>query len=227
MTQLLRVYLRTLGVEAARAFYTAVLGPRELPMFELHEQALARGARPHWLGCLEVEDVDAALEAFVQRGATSLGAKWKNAEGIEAAVVRDPGGAIIALARAHGPSLPAHHVVWTVLSTPDVERAKATYGELLDLIFHAPLDLAGLGQFHPFAWAANTDASGVFGDIGERPGVHPHWLFYFEVPDLEGAIKKVRAEGGQAVGPITLPDGRRVAACDDPQGAAFGLLSRS
>src|SRR6188768_3417184 len=109
MTQLLRVYLRTLGVDAARAFYTTVLGPRELPMFELHEQAVARGARPHWLGCLAVEDVDAMLDAFVRRGATSLGAKWKNTEGIEAAVVRDPGGAIIALARAHGSSLPAHH----------------------------------------------------------------------------------------------------------------------
>jgi hypothetical protein len=187
---------------------------------------VARGARPHWLGCLAVEDVDAALDAFVKQGATWLGAKWKNAEGIEAAVVRDPGGAIIALAKAHGPSLPAHHVAWSVLNTPDVERAKATYAELLGLRFRAPIDVAGFGQFHPFSWSEDSDLAGVFGDISQRPDVHPHWLFYFEVADLDGAIERVRGEGGLALGPITLPDGRRAAACDDPQGAAFGLLSR-
>lgn len=226
MTQLLRVYLRTLGIDAARAFYSAVLGPRQLPIFQLHEQALARGARPHWLGCLAVDDVDAATAAFVQRGASSLGAKWQNAEGIEAAVVRDPGGAIVALANAHGRSLPSSEVAWCVLSTPDVERSKATYAELFGLHFQAPLDLAGLGRFHPFAWSADAEPSGVFGDIAQRPGVHPHWLFYFEVSDLERALERVRAEGGLALGPVTLPDGRRVAACDDPQGAAFGLMAR-
>jgi predicted enzyme related to lactoylglutathione lyase len=56
--------------------------------------------------------------------------------------------------------------------------------------------------------------------------VHPHWLFNFGVPALEPAIEAVRAAGGSALDPITLPDGKRVTACDDPQGAAFGLLER-
>jgi catechol 2,3-dioxygenase-like lactoylglutathione lyase family enzyme len=42
--------LRTSDVARARAFYTAVLGNDDAEIFELHEQAVARGARPHWLG---------------------------------------------------------------------------------------------------------------------------------------------------------------------------------
>lgn len=64
--------LRTSDVESARSFYTAVLGERDLDVVQLHEQAVARGARPHWLGFLDVEDVDAAAAAFVEKGATPL-----------------------------------------------------------------------------------------------------------------------------------------------------------
>lgn len=53
--------------------------------------------------------------------------------------------------------------------------------------------------------------------------MHPHWLHVFAVPELDRAIATVRARGGLALEPITLPDGARLAACDDPQGAAFGV----
>jgi hypothetical protein len=56
------------------------------------------------------------------------------------------------------------------------------------------------------------------------PGVHPHWLFHFPVADLEAALAAVRARGGRALAPNLLPSGDRVVACEDPQGAAFGLL---
>jgi hypothetical protein len=38
----------------------------------LHEQAIARGARPHWLGFIEVDDVERGAAAFVERGALPL-----------------------------------------------------------------------------------------------------------------------------------------------------------
>jgi len=36
----------------------------------------------------------------------------------------------------------------------------------------------------------------------------------------------VRAAGGLVLDPVTLPNGDRVAVCDDPQGAAFALHAR-
>ena len=63
-------------------------------------------------------------------------------------------------------------------------------------------------------------------DLIARPGVHPHWLFHFSVAALEPAVAAVRAAGGVALDPVTLPNGARVAVCDDPQGAAFALQGR-
>jgi hypothetical protein len=41
-----------------------------------------------------------------------------------------------------------------------------------------------------------------------RPGVHPHWLHVFAVPELDRAIATVRARGGLALEPVTLPAAR-------------------
>jgi predicted enzyme related to lactoylglutathione lyase len=226
-----QVQLRTLDVEAARDFYSTVLGAAPLQLVPLHEQAVARGARPHWLGYLRVADVEQAAQAFLGRGA-QMYATWVNPEGAHAAVMRDPGGAIVALAKP-----PAAD--WTctarsglvvdsfVLNTSDVTRAKVNYGELFGWEFLPPLDLGALGVLHPFTWAHGAARAGSLIDIAGRPSVHPHWLYHFRVPALTRAIEAVRAAGGAVIGPLALPDGEQVAVCDDPQGAAFALIARA
>jgi predicted enzyme related to lactoylglutathione lyase len=228
MTPFFKVTLRTSDVAAARAFYARLLGDLTLDIVQLHEQAVARGARPHWLGFLDVGDVEAAAAAFVARGASPMAPKWVNPEGLEAAVMRDPGGAIVALARP--PPLPASTtaspVAWQVLHTTDVQRAKANYGELFGWHFKSPQDSGDLGTLHPFSWAPDREPVGSMMDLAGRPGVHPHWLFLFGVAEMGPAVEAVRAGGGVALGPFTLPGGAQVAVCDDAQGAAFGLWQR-
>jgi predicted enzyme related to lactoylglutathione lyase len=235
-SEFFQVQLRTLDVEAANVFYSAVLGAAPLRTVPLHEQAIARGARPHWLGYLRVADVERSAEAFLARGAQSLGPIWVNPEGLEAAIMRDPGGAIVALAKppaqAESRDLTCRarsgvEVGHYVLHTTDVERAKVNYGELCGWAFGASFDLAPFGVFYPFGWERGGEPAGVLNDIAQRPSVHAHWLYHFRVPALEPALAAVRAAGGLVVGPFTLPDGQHVAACDDPQGAAFGLIART
>ena len=223
--------LRTTDVPQARAFYAAVLAEGEPDIVPLHEQALARGARPHWLGFIEVAEVDPAAAAFVARGATLLGPKWVNPRGLEAAVMRDPGGAIVALGRARvaspePASAPLPEVIWHQLSTVAVGSAKANYGALVGWEFKEPFELAGVGPLHPFAWQPGGPVVGSMSDIAQRPGVHTHWLFHVRVPSLERALQAVRAGGGVALPVMTLPNGDRVVACDDAQGAAFALFER-
>jgi predicted enzyme related to lactoylglutathione lyase len=224
-----RYQLRTSDVPAARAFYSAVLGGREVEAFQLHEQAVARGARPHWLGHIDVGEVDAAASAFSARGASLFG-KWVNPDGLEAAVMRDPGGALLALSKP-GPApasgsaaFPDPDVAWHLLNTADVERACTNYGELFGWALMEPVAIEGVGQFHQFAWQAGGAAVGAMADVAGRDGVHPHWLFHFRVAALEPALAAVRAGGGLVLGPFVLPRGDRVAVCDDAQGAAFGLF---
>lgn len=230
MTHFFQVQLRTSDVKAARTFYRALLGEGPLNVVELHEQAVARGARPHWLGYLEVDQVEDKAREFITRGASALGPTWVNPEGLEAAVLRDPGGAIVAIAKP-SPQTLAHefgpHVMAYTLNTADVARAKTNYAELFGFEFHAALDLGELGVLHPFSFSAGGEPTGMMIDIAGRSGVHPHWLFHFRVGSLDAALALVEAHGGKALPPIVFPNGARVAVCDDPEGAAFALYERS
>ncbi|MEJ2547342.1 MAG: VOC family protein, partial [Gemmatimonadota bacterium] len=50
------------------------------------------------------------------------------------------------------------------------------------------------------------------------------WIFYVRVDDIEAAVERVKAAGGQVLnGPMEVPGGDRVAQCQDPQGAVFAL----
>lgn len=218
--------LRTIDEPAARAFHAAVLGvdPARLIAFPLHEAALARGARPHWLGFLGVADVAAAVEAFAARGARPLGPSWVDPQGLEAAMVWDPGGALVALGRPP-PGLVGQpfEVAWSVLHTPGVEAAKETYRQLFGWDFRAPEEVPGQGTYHPFAWHPGGPPVGSLGDLAGRPEVHPHWLHLVRVASLDAAVAEVAARGGRITARLTLPGGGRAAVGEDPQGAAFGL----
>lgn len=227
-TPFFQLTLRTSDVEAARGFYTAVLGEQPLQIFRLHEQAVARGARPHWLGSLQVPDVDAAVAAFSVRGAMPLGPKWIDPEGLEGAVVRDPGGAVVGLVKPSAQSVESAKLlgpdmIGCVLNTQDVATATRNYAELFGWVFAPPLDLGPLGVLHPFSLAEGGAHVGSMIDIAGRPHVHPHWLFHFRVRDLEAAVAVVRSLGGVVADRVTLPSGERLAICDDAQGAAFAL----
>lgn len=226
MHRFFRLILRTTDTEAAGRFYGQVLGDGAalLDIVKLHEQALARGARPHWLGFIEVADVDAASAAFVGRGATPLAPKWVNPRGLEAAVMRDPGGAIVACARQTTESAdtcPA--IALHVLNTAGLASAMATYSELFGWDVRAAVEVPGHGTAHPFAWAPGEPVVGSMSAVEDRPAVHPHWLFFFPVADLQASIAAVRNAGGRVVDPSTLPDGSAIAVCEDSEGAAFGL----
>ena len=55
----------------------------------------------------------------------------------------------------------------------------------------------------------------------------PFWLYYFEVADLDLAMGRVRAEGGQITrGPIELWGDIWIAHCIDSQGAVFALQGK-
>ncbi len=210
--------LRTTDVDGAQRFYAALFGERAraFDLVPLPEQALARGAKPHWLGFIAVADVDATAAGFVERGAQRL------PSASDSAVLRDAGGALVGLSRPGGAGA-AFAPSWHVLLTADVERAKASYAALLGWSFYPPVNLGELGVVHPFAWREGEPPAGVFGAVEDRPGAHASWAFNVTVANLDEAVAAVRSGGGLVLGPSTLPNGERVAVCDDAQGAMFGL----
>jgi len=217
-----RYLLRTTDVESATAFYDAVLGRCGDGVVPLHESALARGARPHWLGHVgarELGGAEAVAARFIERGAMRLGPPPGVGDFV---VLRDPGGAVVAVTDSAAESIAG--VAWHQLNTRDPEIAAANHAALFGWTFGDKLDLGPLGRHQRFAFGAGESSAGLVSDVEGRPGVHTHWLFFFAVPSLDVAVERVRALGGIVIGPIELPNGARVAACDDAQGAAFGLV---
>lgn len=217
-----RFILRTTAIDAAAAFYDDVLGHRGDGIMLLPEGALSRGATPHWLGHIAVRDVggvETVARRLVERGAMRLGPP---AGAADFAVLRDPGGAVVALADAPGPSSAGN--VWHQLNTEDPERAVANYTELFGWSFPKEIELGPRERYRQLAFGPGEPIAGLVADVAGRPELHTHWLFYFGVPSLDRALQRVRAHAGLIIGPRTLPIGVRLAACDDPQGAAFGLI---
>jgi uncharacterized protein len=229
VSRFLRYVLRTTDVPAARAYYAEVIGTElwssDVTVVQLPERAAALGAPAHWLGQIGRPDVPRDVEEMAARivaeGGQQLG-PIQRATGVSAAL-RDPWGAVLGLSsEPWAPRRPA--VAWRVLHTPEPERALAFYSGLFGWTRSAREDLGpAFGVMQNFGWDDTGEGVGGILDITGRPQVHPHWLFCFAVPDIEESLSKVRARGGQPWGPLLTSGGALVAACEDPQGAAFGL----
>jgi len=232
-----RYSLRTIDVDAALRFYAEAIGlavprggasePWTLEAWPLHEQARARGAPPHWLGHLATDDLEQTVDRFVELGGERLGPTLRANDGTAFAMLRDPFGAVVAV-RPRGEIPIPHPVRWHQLHTHDVDRAWTAYSKLFGWAPKGTIEVADPeGGHRLFAWSAADEPAGSMANTARWPGVHPHWLFYFPVADVAAAVARVRALGGQAKEPIELLDGTSIAACDDPQGVAFGVIRRT
>jgi predicted enzyme related to lactoylglutathione lyase len=102
------------------------------------------------------------------------------------------------------------------LGTSDVERSRPFFERVFGW------------NFNPMA-----EGGGWFKTPSIRVGLHgddpqPQIYVFFEVPDLEQAIARVRDAGGEAEPPTTeTPGFGRFSNCRDPQGIRFGLNQRS
>jgi uncharacterized protein len=234
-----RYDLRTTDPDAARIFYAEVVGldfteappstePSPIGVWLLHEQARARGARPHWLGHIGVTDIEATVARLVEGGSERLGPTVQAQDGSRWSTLRDPLGALVAM-RHSGQRPNRTPVGWHHLHTSDLERSWTTYSERFGWKQTETLDVPEpAGGYRLFAWDEAGQSVGSMANSARAPGVHPHWLFYFSVADLEAALAKTRAHGGNAPASATvLANGDRLAPCEDGQGAAFGLYQSS
>lgn len=234
--------LRTIDLGAAQRFYQAVLGPswriedcgqgeKSLQLGEvsigkmthLPPQAIAHGAPSHWLGHVCVEQVETALPDWLAAGSIQLGPARRLEDGVTVAPLRDPLGAVMAISDRQPP---APGLPWHELHSKDEARALSVYGQLLGW---QPTDAfdpgLGIGPYQQFAWSAAGPSVGGMVSSARLPGVHAHWLFYFQVPRLDEALAQVVQLGGHVYhGPRRMPGGALLGQCEDPQRAVFGLF---
>jgi len=239
--------LITTDVAGASAFYRDVVGwgaqvaspsytlfmTGEAPaagLIELPREARRMGASARWMGYVGVTDVHATVERLRRLGGAVYVPPTETNIGL-ISVVADPDAATFGLVdhhlrmRAQEPtdSSKIGRVGWHELLAADLEKEVAFYCELFgwqrsdtdDHLMEAYLRLSAGGQA----------IGGVFKKSAEEPV--PFWLLYFNVDDLDAAVQRVRAGGGNAFcNEEELPGGLSVAQCADPQGAAFALQGK-
>jgi len=88
------------------------------------------------------------------------------------------------------------------------------------------MDMGEMGTYQMF-----NRPIGMIGGMMNKPKemaqVPPNWQIYFRVDDLDAAIDRIKANGGQILnGPMEVPGGDRIVNAMDPQGAAFSLHAR-
>jgi predicted enzyme related to lactoylglutathione lyase len=176
---------------------------------------------------VEMPDVDAAVRLATRAGATMERAPAENPYGRNA-VVRDPFGHrwVISTTPETTPTVERRHmqpqmqpgqmqqgdIGYVSLWLPDVDRAATFFGSVLGWTF-APGSGAQGRQV-----ADRALHHGMWGGVAHNT----LFLCYF-VDDVDAAVLRVRAAGGEAHEPTDEPFGR-VAECTDDQGTAFAVF---
>lgn len=198
-------------------------------LMTLPPEACLAGARPHWMVYVSVADVDAQAAEVVQAGG-SIQMPAQDIPGVgRFALVRDPQGGFLTLFKslsneqsAPAPAGTPGHIGWHELHTTDVPSAMAFYAQQFGWTALEAMDMGPAGPYQLFA----TGAEAVGGIMTKMPEVPlPFWLIYLNVAQIDRAIERVQAGGGQLLnGPMQVPGNGWVAQCLDPQGAAFALF---
>ena len=180
------------------------------------------------MGYVAVEDVDAVVDQLKRLDGTVYVPPTDSNIG-RVAVVADPQTATLALVKGLKYGDPdaepggLGHVCWRELFAADARAAFEFYGRLLGWQKTEPVTTP-IESYQLFA-AGEWTMGGMFNKIASAPV--PFWLYYFEVADLDLAMGRVRAEGGQITrGPIQLRNDVWIAHCIDQQGAVFALQGK-
>lgn len=239
--------LMTPDPEAAKAFYTAVTGwgttvwegaqpymmwtAGETPVggtMKMPEAAVAGGARPHWLAYVSVPDVDATVAKARELGGNVMVQPMDIPTVGRFAVITDPQGAMIA---PFAPEKDAPEregmpgvgeMSWHELATNGYEAAFSFYAALFGWEKTSAMDMGEMGIYQMFGRKGQT-----LGGIYDKPAhmqAPPAWLHYIRVPDVNVALEKIKAHGGQVInGPMEVPGGDWIVMGIDPQGGPFAV----
>ena len=239
--------LITTDKEAASVFYTKVMGwsahdasalGRPYILFavgkasvsglmELPEDARKMGGKPSWVGYVAVDDVDATAERIERLGGTVQVPPMEVADISRFSIFADPQTARLALFKWLKPDheQPAAlgavgHVGWHELLAADWDKALGFYSQLFGWE-RAEANTGEMGTYQLFSVGGQT----IGGMLTKPPMMpSPFWLYYFNVADIDAAVQRVKAGGGEILDdPVELPGDSWVVQCTDPQGAIFAL----
>ncbi|MGB7305903.1 MAG: VOC family protein [Burkholderiaceae bacterium] len=248
--------LLTPDAGAAKAFYAGIFGwslrdPGQPDMdyqiisategevgglMQLTDEMTAGGARPVWLGYIGVDDVDATVAEIVKAGGTIQMPAMDISNVGRLAMVADPQGAPFYVMRGvHEKTSHAcaydrprlGHCAWNELATSDRAGAMQFYADTFGWKKDGEMDMGPMGSYE---FVRRASVEGMFAGVMTKPQEMPAslWSYYFRVADVDEAVRRTKAGGGQIiVEPMEIPGGEFSVNAVDPQGAMFAFVGPS
>jgi len=184
-------------------------------LMQINEQM--PGAKPVWLGYVGVPDVDAAVADWTAAGGSVQMPAMDIPNVGRIAMLADPDGVPLYVMRVAD----ARHVRWNEIAAKDDAAALGFYQARFGWEVVGAMPMGAMGDYHLLA------ANGVrMGALMRSPtGQEPRWMYDIGVDDIDAAMERIKAGGGQVLdGPHQIPGGEYSLHARDPQGAAFGLV---
>jgi predicted enzyme related to lactoylglutathione lyase len=242
--------LMTTDMKAAETFYRTVIGwgsapfegsPQPYTMFTRSGEVPVGGvmttpeevkAPPFWAMYVGVPKLEQAADHIKRLGGSECSPVIEVPTVGRMQMMQDPQGAAFYIyepAQTEQPPEAAAEVgeaSWHELMTTDAEAAMKFYTDVFGWQPSEALDMGPMGKYHMF-----NRPHGMIGGMMNKPpelaNVPPNWQIYFRVPDINAAVERIKANGGQILnGPMEVPGGDMVLNALDPQGAAFSLHAR-
>jgi predicted enzyme related to lactoylglutathione lyase len=205
-------------------------------VMRLTDEMASHGARPVWLGYINVDDVDRSVAATEQAGGKALMPAFDIPDIGRIAMVTDAQGAPFYVMKpipaagqekqasdVFSPDQP-QRVSWNELSTSDPAAARNFYGEQFGWVTDDFMDMGEMGQYR----FIDHHGQRIGALCGVAPGQQPTWRYYFRVPSISAAKEIAEQKGGTIrMGPMEVPGGDHILIGTDPQGAEFALVGKA
>lgn len=232
---------------AAKAFYTGVFGwdavdmpageGRIYTMFtldglnvagmgEMQDAQKEQGIPSHWMNYVTVNDVDAMPERVTNLGGNVILPPMDVFDNGRMMILQDTVGAQMALWQAgtHIGSDVVNKpgaVIWNELQTTDPATAATFYKGLFDW----DISSNDAGDYHYISNNGRMNGGILSLDADTYANVPPHWMVYFNVADIQAALKKANSLGGKALMDISEAQGvGQFVMVQDPAGATLTIM---
>jgi predicted enzyme related to lactoylglutathione lyase len=109
-------------------------------------------------------------------------------------------------------------VVWHDLMTTDIDKASEFYSQLFGWQLN---DVDMGGGTYKMIQSGETNIGGLV-SLDEAHGAPSHWVAYVTVDDVDAAVQRANAQGGETLVPTTpIPEVGKFAIIKDPSGACI------
>jgi predicted enzyme related to lactoylglutathione lyase len=242
--------LMTTDPKAAESFYDAVVGwssapfeqsPQPYTMFLRNGEIPVGGvlktpeglnAPPFWAMYVGVPKLEEAANHIKRLGGNECSPVIDVPTVGRMQMMTDPQGAAFYIyepaAGERAPEGPAEigEASWHELMTTDAPAALKFYSEVFNWEPGETMDMGEMGKYYMFN-RPHGMIGGIMNKGPQMAQVPPNWGIYFRVPDVNAAVERIKANGGQILnGPMEVPGGDVIVNALDPQGAAFSLHAR-